>query len=638
MIPLNELQPTGIISNPDRGFPELIDNIMIRTFFEPVIKDKIGWVGVSYRISNKKSWTFKIQKEKGIYCLSFINTIKKKTPWITGVFNLQYFPEEDEKLLDMFSINENIFRADPQFYQFIRNAPENEDPLEYAFTVGKLLSTISKDENTIFISFIAPLRWRTIQIDGFSMTDKKGRHIEVVPPGSIDRNVPAFKIGWKFFDKMALTFCYHFKDYPDYVLLKKRYSHGIEISKQEPCLPSERYTITEYILSVGFSMYKTEERAKKEIRFANNHFPVFDFYPLSNTTSILWSYQRLNQSSYRGNPLWFEAYKWSDSLKETGNELDVQRYRPSLFIFTGFLGSGKTTLINSIAEYYSLQHNRFIAVIQNEIGTIDIDSTLIDGALNITTLNDGCVCCTVRGELRTAVRQVCLQYNPDIIILETTGVADPKNIIKELPSLSPFVKFDSLITVVDGKNLKKTLEEYPVAQSQIAHAHLIILNKTDLLNDEEIKVIEKMLTKLNNRAPIIKNSVKKMNPSVFLSVGETIEFFQKDKKSEPLFKGDTSEFHHVESLDIASIRLKGKFKKLSFLNFLKQLPNTVYRAKGIIQFDEDREPLLLQYVSGHYELSIFPEKKVESNLLVFIGHGFEKDVIEFKLKALLISD
>ncbi|HOP86659.1 MAG TPA: GTP-binding protein [Syntrophorhabdaceae bacterium] len=638
MIPLNKLQPTGIINNPDKGLPELIDNILIRTFFEPMIKDKIGWVGVSYRLGKKRSWTFKIQREKGIYCLSYFNTMRKKTPWITGVFNLQYFPEEDEQILDMFSMGENILRADPQFHQFVRNAPENEDPLEYAFTIGKLMCTISKDENTIFISFIAPLRWRTIQIDGLSVTDKKGGNIEVLQPGSFDRNVPSFKIGWKFFDKMALTFCYHLKDYPDYVILKKRYSHGIEISKQKTCLPSKRYKITEYILSVGFSMDKKEDKAKKEIRFANNHFPVFDFYPLSNKKTIIWSYQRLHQSSHRGNPLWYEAYKWSDSLKETWEESHVQRYYPSLFIFTGFLGSGKTTLINSIAEYYSLQHNRFIAVIQNEIGTIDIDSTLIDGALNITSLDDGCVCCTVRGELRTAVRQVCTQYNPDIIILETTGVADPKNIIKELPSLSPFVKFDSLITVVDGKNLKKTLEEYPVAKSQIAHANLIILNKTDLLNDEEIKVIEKMLTPLNNRAPIIKNSFKKINPSVFFSFGETIEFFQKDKKSEPLLKENTSEFHHTESLDIASIRLKGKFKRHSFINFLNQLPNTVYRAKGIIYFDEDSKPLLLQYVSGHYELSIFSEKNVESNLLVFIGQGFKKDVIEYNLKAIIISD
>lgn len=633
MISIREIQPTGVFKNPESGLTELVENLLIRTFFEPHIKDKIGWIGVSYRSGQKRSWTFRIQKQKGVYCLTYLG-FKRNRYYSTGIFNLQYFPDVSERILDFFSMGENFIRLAPEFQHWIRKQPHDTDPLEYAFTIGKILLTTESDEQALFLSFLAPVRWSTTQRDGLFLPDKNGTPIQVLPPGALDRNVPSFKLGWKFFDKLVLTFSYHLKDGPSYLFLKKRFSHGIEILKNGKNIPSQKHWIREYMLTAGFCQKKTESKLNSHVRFFKDYFPILDFHTIKESTKIIWLLCEL-QAPHKIDPLWWDINKWTDTVH--GKEITSYAigYRPSLHIFTGFLGSGKTTIINRIAEYFSLQRNRFVAIIQNEIGTVDIDSALIDGALNITALNDGCVCCSLRGELRFAVREVCIQYNPDMIIIETTGIADPASIIKEIPALSSYARFDSLITVVDGKNLKKILEEYPVTQSQIAHANLIILNKIDLLTDEEKEFAEKMLAMLNKKAHILKSYCDEINPSILLSLDENIDDFQGEEDSKYLLKEKDTGSHHAESFSIASFSLQGSFNKKGFLNFLNQLPDSIYRAKGVVRIDGYKEPLLMQYVGGHYELTEFQDTTVEPNSIVFIGRGFDKVVLENTLKTLL---
>jgi len=635
MIPLKEVQPTGIVCEPRRGFPEFIENLLIRCFFEPYIKDKIGWIGISYRLGNKKSWTFKIKNQKGIYCLRFLDS-RKKEDWFLGIFNLQYFPNKEEPVLDTFSMGENILRLDPQFDNFIRYVPEEKDPLEYAFTIGKIICSISSDEKNVLLSLLSPLRWRTIQVDGISIPDGIGRNVEAVAPFGLDRNVPAFKLGWKFFDKMVVTFCYQLKDSPDYVLLSRRQSRGLDIFGDGTCYPSERDIVKEYMLTIGLCEIKTKAQIDKIIRFAISFFPVFDFYPLSKEIERIWFYSKLIQTPLRGNKIWWETYKWVGSPEDENFYIKNEDVKPPLFIFTGFLGSGKTTLINNIAEYYSLQKNRFIAIIQNEIGKVDLDGTLIDSAVNITTLNDGCVCCTVRGELRSAIRQVCINYNPDMIILETTGLADPENILKEIPFIRPFVRFDSLITVVDGKNFERTLDEFPVVKSQIKKASLIILTKTDMIDDVKKEFVMKMLKKHNENAPILEGIQGRINPSILLSFGEDIDL----EKKVDNFNSDFADriLHHIEGLQIANIHFSGVLSKEIFFDFLKRLPKSIYRIKGVVNIKEYKVPQLIQYVGGHYEITNFLKKDIEPNTLVFIGYDFKKENIEKELRSIIANN
>ena len=635
MVPLRELQPTGVVCEPERGFPELIENLLIRSFFEPYIKDKIGWIGVSYRLGSRKSWTAKINNQKGLYCLSFLCSRKEIRDWYIGIFNLQYFPSKEEPILDTFSMGENILRLDLQFDNFIRYAPK-EDPLEYAFTIGKIICSIPRDERSILLSLLSPIRWRTIQVKGLFIPDETGRYIEVVSPYGLDRNVPAFKLGWKIFDKMVTTFCYQLKDSPDCVLLTKRQSKGLEIFEDGTQYPSERDLVKEYILTVGFSEFKTKAQINKISRFAISFFPTFDYCPLSRKKDYIWLFSKFKKGSFKGNQIWWVACRWSNTIENENVEIKNKDIKPPLFVFTGFLGSGKTTLIRGIAEYYSFQKNRFVAIIQNEIGKVNLDGTLIDSAVDITTLDDGCVCCTVRGELRSAIRQVCIKYNPDMIILETTGLADPENILKEIPFIRPFVRFDSLITVVDGKNFKKTLNEFPVVKSQIKNANLIVLTKTDIIDNVKKEFIMKMLRTLNEKAPIFESSQGCISPSILLSFGEDVNFVEKRDNFKPNSIDDIS--NHTKAFQIVNIHFEGILDRELFYSFLNKLSKSIYRVKGVVNIKGYSIPQLVQYVGGHYEITNFLNKDIEPNTLVFIGYGFEKKKIERELKNIIVRN
>jgi G3E family GTPase len=204
---------------------------------------------------------------------------------------------------------------------------------------------------------------------------------------------------------------------------------------------------------------------------------------------------------------------------------DVEAGKLPVIILTGFLGSGKTTLLNYILEE---QREKKIAVIENEFGEIPIDQELInqkfDLAEQVVVLDNGCMCCQVRGDLEEGLAQIqkkVVQGNKlDLIVIETTGMADPVPIaktFKENPWITERMRYDGCITVVDAKNCLKRLA-LPVeadavneAERQISFADKVILNKTDLVNyDEAVSVKEKIaeLNKFVRILPAVKGRVK----------------------------------------------------------------------------------------------------------------------------------
>ena len=148
--------------------------------------------------------------------------------------------------------------------------------------------------------------------------------------------------------------------------------------------------------------------------------------------------------------------------------------RPPLIILTGFLGSGKTSFLQHFIEYQT-QRSRFVAVIQNEIGEVGLDGKLLD--YTVTEIDEGCVCCSLAGNLKQAVRGILESFSPDTIILETSGLANPLNLLEEMSELGEVVRFDTTVTLVDVLNLESTLSDYRIAVDQIRAADVIVLNK-----------------------------------------------------------------------------------------------------------------------------------------------------------------
>ena len=178
-------------------------------------------------------------------------------------------------------------------------------------------------------------------------------------------------------------------------------------------------------------------------------------------------------------------------------------------ILTGFLGAGKTTLLNRILHE---DHGHKIAVIENEFGEENIDNEILvqDSNEQIIEMNNGCICCTVRGDLILALSNLIQQKNEgklhfDRVIIETTGLANPGPVAQTFfvdEEVGMFYMLDAVVTVVDARHAMAQLDQYEEAQRQVGFADKILLSKTDLVNGDQIEILRRRLTRINPRAPI----------------------------------------------------------------------------------------------------------------------------------------
>lgn len=188
-------------------------------------------------------------------------------------------------------------------------------------------------------------------------------------------------------------------------------------------------------------------------------------------------------------------------------------------ILTGFLGAGKTTLLNHILTQ---DHGYKCAIIINEFGEINIDNQLVIGAdEEVLELNNGCLCCRVRGDLVKSVTNLVRNGKRfDYLLVETTGLADPSPIAYTfmLPDLAKHVKLDSIVTVVDAKHVESVLDKTPEAQPQVAFADVVLLNKADLVEPADLDRIEARIRRMNKLAKIHRTEMSNVDVGLILGV------------------------------------------------------------------------------------------------------------------------
>ena len=283
--------------------------------------------------------------------------------------------------------------------------------------------------------------------------------------------------------------------------------------------------------------------------------------------------------------------------------------RTPISIITGYLGAGKTTLIKNILA----NADRKIAIIMNEFGEINIDSKIIKGKnINIAELSGGCVCCSLTGEFELAAKELIKKYKPDIIIVETTGLAEPDALIFDIENELPELKLDSIISIVDSDNFFK----YPIGKTgkiQIEMADIILLNKVDVAQKKEIDKLENEIRRINNRANIVETKFARISNDVLFGI-----YSKQEIKKE--FEHD-----HLNKIGFFSFESEKSFDKKKFERLLKALPREIYRLKGFVNLDNNY--YLVNYVAQKYSLDKF---KADKTQLVFIGENIRK----FKEKIL----
>ncbi|WP_458118002.1 CobW family GTP-binding protein [Bacillus sp. PK6-026] len=312
-------------------------------------------------------------------------------------------------------------------------------------------------------------------------------------------------------------------------------------------------------------------------------------------------------------------------------------------ILTGYLGAGKTTLLNRILTE---KHNQKIAVIVNEYGEVGIDNQLVvDSEEEILEMNNGCICCTVRGDLIRILRTLVFSMDQgkvafDRVLIETTGLADPAPVAQTFfmdELLSDIFEVDSIVTVVDSKHIARHLDDQDEAQEQIAFADVIILNKTDLVSNDDLESLEQRLVNINPTAKRLHARDCNINLKDILGINT----FDVNRKIEidPHFLEDHHHHHHDDKVSSIAFREEKPLdlaKVDHWMSYLvREKGEDLLRYKGILSIKGEEYRIVFQGL--HMLFSGRPDRKWNENEtkqseLVFIGKDLDKEELERQFK------
>jgi G3E family GTPase len=347
----------------------------------------------------------------------------------------------------------------------------------------------------------------------------------------------------------------------------------------------------------------------------------------------------------------------AEQVTQSSSEMEVPKQGLPVTIITGFLGSGKTTLLNHILQN---QQGFKTAVLVNEFGEIGIDNDLIISTdENMVELSNGCICCNINADLVDAIYRVLERDDKiDYLVVETTGVADPLPVALTFlgTELRDMTRLDSIVTLVDCANFSLDLFNSEAAYNQIAYGDIILLNKTDLVDEADVDLLEVRLRDLKADARIMRTTNSQVPLPLILSVGlfESDQYFQPSESdhhehhhSEEHHHHDHDhEHHHHNHLDndgftSVSFMSDKPFNIRKLQHFLDNLlPANVFRAKGILWFKEspDRHIFHLSGKRFTIEDDIWKPEQKRENKLVFIGQNLDHDTIKEQLQDCLVVD
>ncbi|MBW5448126.1 GTP-binding protein [Cohnella sp. CFH 77786] len=367
-----------------------------------------------------------------------------------------------------------------------------------------------------------------------------------------------------------------------------------------------------------------------------------------------------------------------------------------VYVLTGFLGSGKTTLLRRLIDD-ARERGWKPAVLMNEVGDVNLDGMLVDAEVPMAEMLGGCICCTIRGDLGLELMQLAEEYAPDLIWIESTGVAEPMEIIDAVTDASLYGKLElkGVVTVVDARHLLDRMrigtgKTYRLMRDQIRAATVVLLNKTDLVAGAERLELEERMADWNAGAVLVPTVHSEVDPDRIYGSRvvrksdkaldrhadghahgdkqdyEQVNEYGHDRDQEHSHENDHKqdhehdyeqghehgherghelvghehahghEYHHGHShVNVLTHYLDGPLDSRAFESFIQRLPEGVYRAKGIVSFRDTANRYLFQYAYRQSDfLPIRPQKPVY-DVLVFIGEDYDKSAIESELTRLV---
>lgn len=301
-----------------------------------------------------------------------------------------------------------------------------------------------------------------------------------------------------------------------------------------------------------------------------------------------------------------------------------------VIIVTGFLGSGKTTLVNHVLQ---APHGRRIAVVVNEFGEVGVDGALIANHAepgSVVEMNNGCLCCTFRGDFSKGLFDLLEkrergEINFDTILVEASGMADPVPMIQTLeidPEVTAAFTLSNIVALVDAKHFLAQARMLPVASEQLALADTIVLNKLDLVTPEELERVKQWIGFTNDRAKVVETTRGN------ISVAEIFDAPARSIDLALLLESRPTQAFGAShaGVDTITVRLTNSYTEGTFRTWLDRVLDIyepdMLRYKGFARFTDQDSWQLVQGVHTLYEITpTVPPKEITSSTLVFIGRG-----------------
>lgn len=601
---LATLLPPSVTADPQLTASELPRAVLMRVNFIPGVRQRLGWRGIRECIESSGALTLKLADLPGVFGIAPVAS-ECCDGQGRAEFSLHYFPAADEEVLETFSVAAGIAALREDFLARVREFSSDEQ-LQALFKLARLQLSYHAETGGLALTFMAAERQQLISAEGVMIEGAKGAE-QVVSAGGIDQDSQAFAMMLPFFRTLAASFSFCLSAVPN--ALQRRSRPGRQLSYYH----SNRFEAKssngnkELLLSLVWG-------EQRKLAIGADEFPQLE---------VMWREPAEKPAEYR-DEAWWKSQVPGARFSLDKNCMGITE-RPKLIILSGFLGAGKTSYLNHFIEYQA-SRNAFVAIIQNEIGAKGLDSRLLGQHYAVTEMDEGCVCCTLAGNLKLALAEIVSGFQPDFVVVETTGLANPANFLSEISELEEQLDFCSITTLVDASQGLQPIKKYAVAREQLMLADAIILNKIDQTSIEQLGELVAGIQALNPLAEIFETSHGDCSPAQVYGVNFAGQLRLPDRAKHVGVSGQTHQEHGISSL---LLNLQQPLDRHNFLSAAAEFPAEILRVKGILQFRDEEGPLVYQYVPGSQALSPATETDSGERFLVFIGEDIQNSAGSF---------
>lgn len=563
------------LGESDSDCASIFTSLVMAAHFERTRARSLGWRGVRPCASSHPAWTCRVAGAESVFGIRFDGETRDDSPengpCLRGFFSLYIFPPSESPLLDSFPLDALRFALSPQYEHAVREFSGSEEEL-LPFLLGSLRMDVAFSGDALALTLEAPARHRVLAADGIPAQDGW-----LVAPGKPECDVPAFSLFLRFFATLTAT-------------AEQQSDERAVVSRGMKSLPRRRF-------HADGTLEDCEDEQEVLLNLTASFGP---------------------SSAMDGEALFSLRSLPARHRPEELERLD----RPVLHVLTGFLGAGKTTFLRRWLDFLH-GRERYTGVIQNEFGKVELDATLMKGDTIVEALDEGCVCCSLADSLRPGLERIISAMPAEQFVLETTGLANPDNIMTALDNLRDLVVPGLVITVADVLDLcgreasEKHPEESGIRRAQLQKADVVILNKSDMVSAEALANLTKRLHALNGRALILPAHYGSIS---FAELDAWIDSHGKTRLPSHtpslMPMGAHVVTHADEGYEAKALEFDGPVSVADLEEILRSAGPGLCRAKGIIPV-EGEGVCIVQYAAGQLEITPAPEETPMD--LVLIG-------------------